>query len=89
MTTEVMGTVIYFVALIAIFYFLLIRPQQKARKERAAMMSALAVGDKIFTVGGFIGTITAMDDTKVTFKVADGVEVELLRTGIGGLQLED
>ncbi|MCO7126409.1 preprotein translocase subunit YajC [Sporolactobacillus shoreicorticis] len=62
---------------VAIFYFLLIRPQQKRTKETRAMQSALAKGDKVVTVGGLQGTIDSIDDqaavlrcggTKLTFE---------------------
>lgn len=69
--------------MILIFYFLLYRPQQKARKERDEMLSSLKVGTKIITAGGIYGTITALDDTTVTIKIADNVEITLTRSAVG------
>ena len=69
--------------MILIFYFLLYRPQQKARKEREEMLSSLKVGTKIITAGGIYGTITALDDTTVTIEIADNVKIQLTKNAIG------
>ncbi|MBE7039612.1 MAG: preprotein translocase subunit YajC [Ruminococcaceae bacterium] len=57
-----------FIVIIAIFYFLLIRPQRKKEKETQNMLSAIKVGDKITTIGGMVGTITKIKDEKVMFE---------------------
>lgn len=85
---QLLTMVIYILVFIAIFYFLLIRPQQKQRKQRNEMMSSLNVGDKIYTAGGIFGTITAMKEDIVTIKIAEKVEIQVLRNSIGGLQGE-
>ena len=85
---QLLTMVIYILVFIAIFYFLLIRPQQKQRKQRNEMMSSLNVGDKIYTAGGIFGTITAMKEDIVTIKIAEIVEIQILRNSIGGLQGE-
>ena len=69
--------------MVLIFYFLLYRPQQKARKERDEMLSSLKIGTKIITAGGIYGTITALDAETVTIKIADNVEIQLARSAIG------
>ena len=74
--------------MVLIFYFLLYRPQQKARKERDEMLSSLKIGTKIITAGGIYGTITALDDTTVTIKIADNVEITLTRNAIGTIAPE-
>ena len=79
-------TIVYILIFIAIFYFLLIRPQQKQRKKRNEMMSNLNVGDKIYTAGGILGTITMLKEETVWIKVADKVEIQILKSGIGGVQ---
>lgn len=56
------------IVIIAIFYFLLIRPQRKREKETQNMLSAIKVGDKITTIGGMVGTITKIKDEKVIFE---------------------
>ncbi|EAX46759.1 preprotein translocase, YajC subunit [Thermosinus carboxydivorans Nor1] len=65
-----------------IFYFLLYRPQQKEQKKRTEMLNALKKGDRIVTIGGIYGTITAINDKVVTLKVADKVEIEIARTAV-------
>ena len=85
---QLLTMVIYILVFIAIFYFLLIRHQQKHRKQRNEMMSSLNVGDKIYTAGGIFGTITAMKEDIVTIKIAEKVEIQILRNSIGGLQGE-
>lgn len=58
-------TVLYMVGLIALFYFMLIRPQKKQEKKMKAMLAALQVGDKIVTIGGICGKITKLKDEYV------------------------
>jgi preprotein translocase subunit YajC len=73
------------VAMLAIFYFLLIRPQQKRQKEQKQMLANLQKGDTIFTVGGLRGKITGLDDSVVTLEIADRVRVKVNRSAVGGL----
>ncbi len=70
------------IALFVIFYFLLIRPQQKRQKEHKNMVSGLAKGDEIVTMGGVLGKITAVDDNFVTVEVAKGVEIKVQRMSV-------
>jgi preprotein translocase subunit YajC len=74
---------VFFGAIFAIFYFLLIRPQQKQRREREALLAAIKRGDKVVTTSGVHGTITAIDDTTVTLRVADQVRITFDRAAIG------
>jgi len=74
-----------FVLMIVIFYFLLIRPQQKKEKERKLMISKVQKGDKILTTGGIYGTISSIkDENTIVLKIADGTKVELARSAITG-----
>ncbi len=73
------------IAMLAIFYFLLIRPQQKRQKEHKQMLSNLQKGDMIFTAGGIHGKVTGLTDTTVTIEVADRVRIKINRSAIGGL----
>ncbi|HHT42349.1 MAG TPA: preprotein translocase subunit YajC [Firmicutes bacterium] len=66
----------------AMFYFMLWRPQQKQQKERKAMLDSLKKGDKVVTIGGIHGELTALKEDYVTLKVADKVEIKLSRSGI-------
>ena len=68
---------------LAVFYFLLFRPQQKKAKEHQAMQSAVRRGDRIVTAGGIIGTITkVIDDNEVQVEISDGVKVRMQRGAI-------
>ena len=68
------------ILIFVVFYFLLIRPQQKKMKEHKAMLGAVRRGDKIVTGGGIIGTITkVIDEIEVTVEIADGVKVRVQR----------
>jgi preprotein translocase subunit YajC len=74
------------VAIFAIFYFLLIRPQQRQRRERDEMLRNLKKGDRIITSGGLIGTVMGLGPETVTIKIADSVRVECLRSAVTGLR---
>jgi preprotein translocase subunit YajC len=74
-----------FLLIIAIFYFLIIRPQSKKRKETEKMLSALKKGDRIVTIGGIHGTIQSVKDTTVIVKVDDAVKLEFLRSAISSV----
>ena len=74
-----------FVAIIAIFYFLIIRPQNKKRKETEKMLSALKKGDKVVTIGGLHGIVQSVRDTTVFIKVDDNVKLEFLRSAVSGI----
>jgi len=66
----------------AIFYFLLIRPQQKKAKEHREMISNLKKWDRVVTSGGIHGRITSLDEGTVTVEIADKVKVKILRGNI-------
>ena len=68
------------ILIFAVFYFLLIRPQQKKLKEHRQMVAALRRGDKVVTSGGIIGTISrVLDDNEVLLEIADDVRVRVVR----------
>lgn len=71
---EMVMSFLPFIVIIAIFYFLLIRPQRKKEKETQNMLSAIKVGDKITTIGGMVGTITKIKDEKVMFETGPKTE---------------
>jgi preprotein translocase subunit YajC len=73
----------FFAAIFAIFYFLLIRPQQKQRRDRETMLSAVKPGDRVVMSSGLHGTIVKLTDQGVTVKVADQVRLEFDRSAIG------
>ena len=70
------------VAIFVVFYFLLIRPQQKRSKETKAMLSALQKGDEVVTAGGVVGRITKLTDAYATVEIAPNVEMTVQRSAI-------
>ena len=81
------GQFIPLILIFVIFYFFLIRPQQKKVKEHKAMVESLKRGDKVITSGGITGTVERLiDNDKVEVEIADNVKVEIVKaTGIQGL----
>ena len=72
-------------AFIALFYFMLIRPQQRRAREHQALLSKLAAGDEVVTGGGLLGRVAEVGDTFVTLEVADGVRVKVQKVQIAQL----
>ena len=70
------------ILMFVIFYFLLIRPQQKKTKEHSEMISRLKKGDRIITSGGLHGRITGVSDTTATVEIADKVRVKIARSNV-------
>ena len=76
---------IFPVALVAIFYFLLIRPQQKRNKDHKKMVGGAAKGDEIVTNGGILGKITEVGDHFITLEIANNLSVKLMKTSISSV----
>lgn len=76
---------IMLIALFAVFYFVLIRPQSKRQKEHKAMVASLSKGDEVVTNGGLLGKITNVGDSFVTIEIADGIQVRIQRLSIAAL----
>jgi preprotein translocase subunit YajC len=68
-----------FVAMFAVMYFLMIRPQQKKAKEQAAMMNQLKAGDEVLTTSGILGTVSGVTEKVVTLEVAPNVKIKMLK----------
>ncbi len=82
-TNGIFGMIVPMVLLLAIFYFMLIRPENKKKKEMAKMRSELAVGDEITTIGGIIGTICAVKEESIVIETgADRVRMEFAKWAI-------
>lgn len=82
-----MGAIMQFAPLVLIFivfYFLLIRPQQKKAKEHRALLSNLRRGDRVVTGGGIVGTVTRVvdKDDEISVEIAEGVRVKVLRSTV-------
>jgi preprotein translocase subunit YajC len=79
------GFIATMVIIFVIFYFLLIRPQQKKQKELQTMLGNLAYGDMVMTTGGIHGKITGLADAVVTLEIADKVRIKVARSAIGAI----
>lgn len=73
------------IILFAIFYFLLIRPQQKKSKEHKAMIENLKKGNRVVTSGGIFGTIVSMDESTIGLEIAEKVKIKVARANIAAL----
>lgn len=82
MSPEMLGTWGPIVVMIAIFYFLLYRPQKKQQNRRRAMLDSLKKGDQVITIGGIYGTIEELGDKLLKLKIADGVVIEVVRSSV-------
>ena len=82
MSPETLGTLGPIVVMVAIFYFLLYRPQKKQQNRRRAMLDSLKKGDQVITIGGIYGTIVELGDTSLKLKIADGVVIEVVRSSV-------
>jgi preprotein translocase subunit YajC len=85
-TSNPLMTFLPLVAIIAIFYFLIIRPQNKKQKETQKMLAALKKGDKIVTIGGIHGTIQTVREQTVIVKVDEDTKLEFSRSAISTVQ---
>jgi preprotein translocase subunit YajC len=75
------------ILMFAIFYFLLIRPQQKKQKELQTMITNLKKGDKVITSGGILGTVSSIQDDYLVITVGDSdTKIEILKSAIAGLR---
>ncbi len=80
---SMVSTIIMFGAIFLIFYFMIIRPQQKKSKERAKLLSNLEKGDKVVTSGGIHGIIAGLDEKTCLLQVSDNLKIKVERSAIG------
>ncbi|WP_243386198.1 preprotein translocase subunit YajC [Bacillus kexueae] len=76
------STLLPLIAMIAVFYFLLIRPQQKQQKQVRDMQAGLQKGDKIVTIGGLHGIVDSLDEDKIVIKAGDGSRLTFDRRAV-------
>jgi len=78
-------SVLLLVGMVALFYFLLIRPQTKRAKEHREMVEALSQGDEVVTNGGLLGRVTAVGDTFATLELGSGVQVRVQKNAVANV----
>ena len=80
---EIFGMIVPLILIMGVFYFLLIRPQQRKAAEHQAMLRKAAKGDTVVTIGGLIGKVTKIvDDNEMQVEVGENVKVRVLRSGL-------
>lgn len=77
--------IIFLVVLLVLFYFLLIRPQQKRAKEHTKLVEGLQKGDEVMTEGGLMGRIIELSDNSVTLEISENVEVKMRRQSVSSV----
>ncbi|CUS84275.1 protein translocase subunit yajC [Candidatus Kryptonium thompsonii] len=87
-TSSLISTIIMFVAIFLIFYFLIIRPQQKRAKEHQKLIESLKKGDKVITSSGIHGKVVGLDDKTVLIEVDDGVKIKFEKAAIAAVTRE-
>ncbi len=80
--SSLVSTLIMFALIIGIFYFLILRPQQKRQKDRQKLLDAVKKGDKVITAGGLHATVAGLDEKTVLLQVADNVKMKYERSAI-------
>ena len=84
------GSIIMIVAMLAVFYFMLIRPENKRKKEAEEMRSAVKTGDRITTIGGIMGTVVHVKEDRVVMETgADQVRIEIAKWAISSNDTAD
>ena len=81
-TASLISSLLPFVLIILVFYFLILRPQQKRAKQREKLLSGVQRGDKIITSGGVHGTVEGIEDNTLLVKIADNVKVKMEKSAI-------
>lgn len=92
MDQGMISSLVMIVAMVAIFYFMLIRPENKRKKQAAEMRNNLAVGDEVTTIGGVVGTICAVKNNSIVIETgADRVRMELMKWAVStkGVQVAE
>ena len=83
-------TMLPFLLLIPLMYFVMIRPQQKRQKQWQQMLGSIKAGDKVTTAGGIRGTIMSIKDDSIIMKVApDGIKMEVAKTAIASVTTQE
>jgi len=80
-----MYSLVFIILIFAIFYFLMIRPQQKKQKEHQEMVAALRKGDRVVTNGGIYGVVSDVKDHVVVLRIAENVKIEVVKNAIAAV----
>ena len=86
---DVLATVLPILLMVAIFYFLLVRPQQRRVRQQRDLLEGLSVGDEVVTIGGLFGTILEMDDESITLDAGSGTRLRFLKQAVARKFVEE
>jgi preprotein translocase subunit YajC len=87
-SSSMVSTLIMFGLIIAIFYFMILRPQQKRQKERQSLLESVKKGDKVVTIGGMHGVIAGLEDKVLLVQVAENVKLKFEKSAIASITRE-
>lgn len=82
---ESLGSLLFFVAIAAVFWLLLIRPNVRRQRQQVAMQNALQVGEEVMLTSGFYGTVRALHDQRIEVELAPGTTVTVARGAVGSV----
>ena len=82
---SIFGFLLPMALIFIVFYFLLIRPQQKRQKEHAAMLKTLTSGNEVITTGGLMGTVTSVTEHYATIEISEGVEIKIQKSSVSAI----
>jgi preprotein translocase subunit YajC len=88
-TNDMLISMLPMVAIVVIFYFLMVMPARKRQKKMDAMINNLKNGDRVITNSGIYGTIAGIKENTFHLKIADQVKIEVAKNAIAGLQMEE
>lgn len=83
---EVIGGILPFIVIFGVFWFFLIRPQQKQQKEHKQMLNNLKPGDRVITIGGIKGKIIKIKEDNIRLRVSSNVDIDVVKNSIGRLE---
>lgn len=83
--TGLVSSLLPFLLIILVFYFLILRPQQKRQKERQKLLDSIKKGDKVIISGGIHGVVEGLEDKTALVKIADNTKVKVDRTAISAI----
>jgi preprotein translocase subunit YajC len=82
---SIFGFLLPMALIFIVFYFLLIRPQQKRQKEHAAMLKTLTSGNEVLTTGGLMGTVNSVTEHYVAIEISEGVEIKIQKSSVSAI----
>jgi preprotein translocase subunit YajC len=80
-----LSSLVPFILIIGVFYFLIIRPQQKRQKERTKLLAAVKVGDEVITAGGVYGKIDHIEENIVYLKISDNTKIKIEKSSVANI----